>query len=200
MVVKKIGLLGGSFDPVHLAHTALAQASLHILQLDELQLIPAANPWQRSPLQATGAQRLTMLKLAIEGLRGLSVNPVEIERGGPTYTIDTLRQLADNAEYYWILGADQLDNFCSWRDWQEIVQRVHLVVAQRPETPATVPAALTRRLDALNHRLFELPFDPMPISATAIRQRLADGQSVHGMLNVAVAQFIAQHKLYQSTL
>ncbi len=198
MAVKKIGLLGGSFDPVHLAHTALAETALNVLQLDELQLIPAADPWQRSPLQATGPQRLAMLTLAIAGLRGLSVNPVEIERGGPTYTIDTLRQLPPDAEYYWILGADQLDNFCSWRSWEEIARRVYLAVAQRPGTPAVAPAALAQRLDALGRKLLELPFEPMPVSATAIRQRLADGRPVQGLLNAAVAQFIARCKLYRS--
>ncbi len=199
MALKKIGLLGGSFDPVHLAHTALAITALDILQLDELQLIPAANPWQRTALQATASQRLAMLKLAIKDLPGLSVNPVEIERGGPTYTIDTLRQLPAHAEYYWILGADQLDNFCSWREWEEIVQRVHLAVAQRPQTPVMAPMALAERLKALNRRMLELPFEPMSISATAIRQRVANGEPVQDLLNAAVAQFIARHKLYQST-
>ena len=86
--MKRIGLLGGSFDPVHVAHVALARNALQTLGLAAVQLIPAANPWQRAALHATGEQRCDMLELAIAGQDGLVVNPIEIERGGPTYTID----------------------------------------------------------------------------------------------------------------
>ena len=130
--MKRIGLLGGSFDPVHLAHVALAQSALSALALEQVQLIPTANPWQREALQATPAQRLDMLALAIADQPGLAVNPIEIERGGATYTIDTLRALPGDARYVWLLGADQLANFCTWRAWDEIAERVDMAVAVRP--------------------------------------------------------------------
>src|SRR5690606_20271707 len=124
-----IGLLGGSFDPPHLAHIALAQAALRELHLQEVQLIPASAPWQRGSLAAAPEQRLAMLKLAVHQAHGLSVNPVEIQRGGKTYTIDTVRQLPAGPHYVWILGADQLANFCTWHAWQEIASRVSIAVA-----------------------------------------------------------------------
>ena len=195
--MKRIGLLGGSFDPVHVAHIALAQTALQALGLDEVQLIPAANPWQRAALHATAEQRRDMLQLAIAGHAGLALNPIEIERGGATYTIDTLRALPQDARYVWLLGADQLANFCTWRDWRQITSLVDLAVATRPGTPLSAPPELAEHLRALGRELQELPFAPMPVSASEIRQRLARGESAKGLLAAPVAAYIAAHHLYR---
>lgn len=195
--MKRIGLLGGSFDPVHVAHIALAENALRALGLAQVQLIPAANPWQRAALHATESQRRDMLELAIAGHDGLVVNPIELERGGATYTIDTLRALPGDARYVWLLGADQLANFCTWRDWQEISCLVDLAVATRPGTPLAPPAELAAWLDSLGRKLEELPFAPMPVSASQIRQRLALGESTDGLLASPVAAYIAAHHLYR---
>jgi nicotinate-nucleotide adenylyltransferase len=195
--LKRIGLLGGSFDPVHVAHVALAQTALRALGLAEVQLIPAANPWQRSALRATAGQRLDMLQLAVAGHPGLAVNPIEIERGGPTYTIDTLRALPRDAHYVWLLGADQLANFCTWRDWQDIARLVDLAVATRPGTALNAPPALAEHLRILGREVQELPFAPMPVSASQIRQRLAQDESTEGLLAAPVAAYIAAHHLYR---
>lgn len=196
MAIKRIGLLGGSFDPVHLAHIALAETARQTLDLEEVQLIPAADPWQRSPLAGTGEQRLAMLDIATLNHPHLHVNPVEILRGGTTYTIDTLRRLPQNAEYYWILGADQLRNFCSWHCWQEIVSLVKLAVAQRPGASLTPPQELADYLAQNGATLIELPLEPTSISATQIRRHLAAGESTDMMLDVAVAQYIHKNGLY----
>lgn len=195
--MRKIGLLGGSFDPVHLAHIALAEAARRHLGLDEVELIPAADPWQRAPLAATPEQRLHMLRLAIASRDGLSINPVEIRRGGKTYTLDTLKELPAGAEYYWILGADQLANFCSWRGWRDIADMVRLVVAQRPGAALAPPGPLASHLAAAGRRLVELPFQPMPISASEIRRRLASGGGVSEMLDSDVARYIRDSGLYR---
>lgn len=196
MAIKKTGLLGGSFDPVHLAHIALAETARQTLGLEDVQLIPAADPWQRSPLAGTGEQRLAMLEIATQDYPHLQVNPIEILRGGITYTIDTLRQLPDTGEYYWILGTDQLRNFCSWHCWQEIASLVTLAVAQRPGSSLVPPQDLADYLAKTGGKLIELPFEPTSISATQIRQRLAMGESTDMMLDVAVAQYIQQNGLY----
>lgn len=196
--MKRTGLLGGSFDPVHVAHVALAKAALRELRLDEVQLIPAADPWQRPPLAASGQQRLDMLALAIAGEPGLSVNPIEIQRGGPTYTIDTVRALPGGARYVWLLGADQLRNFCTWRDWADIAARVELAVADRPGSPAEAPSALQDRLRELGRPLRRLPFAPMPVSASDIRHRLARGESAAGLVPDAALDYIRTHRLYQT--
>ncbi|MDF3847737.1 MULTISPECIES: nicotinate (nicotinamide) nucleotide adenylyltransferase [Achromobacter] len=195
--MKRIGLLGGSFDPVHVAHIALARSALQALDLAEVQLIPAANPWQRAALHATAQQRRDMLELAIDGHPGLAVNPIEIDRGGATYTIDTLRALPQDARYVWLLGADQLANFCTWRDWQDIARQVDLAVATRPGTALSAPPALAEHLRSLGRDLQELPFSPMPVSASQIRQRLAQGESTEGLLDPAVTAYIAAHHLYR---
>lgn len=199
MGIKKIGLLGGSFDPVHLAHTALAETARKHLALDELQLIPAANPWQRQPLAASPEHRLAMLVLAIAGKPGLLINPIEIERGGKTYTIDTLEQLPQVSEYFWVLGSDQLANFCSWHRWEDIARHVHLAVAERPGDNSHAPIPLQRLLDQVEKSLIRLPFEASPVSASDIRRRLAKGLSVDGLLDSAVIQYIRQHGLYQAT-
>lgn len=195
--MKRIGLLGGSFDPVHVAHIALARSALQALDLAEVQLIPAANPWQRAALHATAQQRRDMLELAIDGHPGLAVNPIEIDRGGATYTIDTLRALPRDARYVWLLGADQLANFCTWHDWQDIARQVDLAVATRPGTALSAPPALAEHLRSLGRDLQELPFSPMPVSASQIRQRLAQGESTEGLLDPAVTAYIAAHHLYR---
>ncbi|OWT55746.1 nicotinate (nicotinamide) nucleotide adenylyltransferase [Candidimonas nitroreducens] len=196
--MRRVGLLGGSFDPVHLAHIALARAACEHLRLDELQLIPAADPWQRPPLAAGARQRLDMLRLAVDGQARLRVNPVEIERGGKTYTIDTLEGLPAGPEYYWILGGDQLRNFCSWHRWADIVALVRLAVAQRPGSGSQVPRELNEVLQALSRPVVELPFEPMAVSASDIRRRLAAGVSTQGLLDAAVARYIAEHGLYRT--
>ncbi|HWK69766.1 MAG TPA: nicotinate (nicotinamide) nucleotide adenylyltransferase [Burkholderiaceae bacterium] len=194
----KTGLLGGSFDPVHRAHIALADTAMRALRLAGVELIPAAQPWQRKPLAASPEHRLAMLELAVDGHPGLRVNPIEIQRGGPTYTMDTLRNLPSGTGYCWILGADQLHNFCSWRDWREIAERVELAVAQRPGAPLEPPLPLRQHLDRLNRRLATLPFEPVAISSTLIRQRIARGESTDGLLDVAVAHYIEKNGLYRA--
>ena len=108
----RIGLLGGSFDPIHYAHLELAKAARHHLVLDRVEFLPAAAPWQRAPLGASPTQRLDMLRLAIEGMPATVINTLEIDRGGPTYTVDTLRALKagehTETRYFWVLGGDQL--------------------------------------------------------------------------------------------
>ncbi len=197
MAVSKIGLLGGSFDPVHRAHIALAETALRELALDEVQLIPAADPWQRARLAATPSQRLHMLELAVQGRAGLSVNPIELDRGGPSYTADTLLALPGDADYYWLLGSDQLNNFCTWHRWQDVADHARLVVAQRPDAALRPPEALLAHLEQTRRPLITLPFEPRDVSATDIRAALAQAHSVEHLLDDAVLQYIRTEGLYQ---
>lgn len=193
----RIGLLGGSFDPVHKAHLSLAHAALTALKLDQVQLIPAGQPWQRAPLGASPAHRLEMLRLATRDTTVFKVNPIEIHRIGPTYTIETLQALDPVHEYFWILGADQLTNFCTWHRWTDIVERVHLAVAQRPGSTCVAPDALKHWLSTHHRKLLDIPFQPLDISATAIRQRIAYKQSAQDLLPEVVEQYILEHGLYR---
>lgn len=193
----RIGLLGGSFDPVHNAHLSLAHAALNALKLDQVQLIPAGQPWQRAPLGASPEHRLEMLRLATRDTSAFKVNPIEIHRIGPTYTIETLQALDPAHEYFWILGADQLTNFCTWRQWSDIVERVHLAVAQRPGSTIVAPGALKQWLSTHQRKLLEIPFQPLDVSATAIRKRIAQKQSAQDLLPEVVEQYILEHGLYR---
>lgn len=193
----RVGLLGGSFDPVHRAHLTLAQAALKALNLDQVQLIPAGEPWQRPPLGASPEHRLNMLSLATKGLNDIEINPIEIQRTGPTYTIETLEALEPKNKYFWILGTDQLANFCTWRRWQDIAQCVELAVAQRPGSPLTAPPALSQWLGAHQRTLLVIPFEPLDVSATAIRQRLAQQKTARDLLPEVVERYIHEHGLYR---
>ncbi len=195
--MKKIGLLGGSFNPVHFAHLAMARTALQTLHLDEVQLIPAGNPWQKQPMQVSGIHRMAMLALAIENETGVRINDSEINRQGATYTIDTLRALPKDAKYYWLLGTDQLNNFCTWRDWQEITDYVTLTIAWRAGHPLHVPPQLDAQLRADGKGLISLPFKAMDISSTQIRQRIAEGLDVSAFVPAPVLDYINTHGLYK---
>ncbi len=194
----RIGLLGGSFDPVHRAHIELAKAARDALDLDEVQLLPASAPWQKPALSATAADRLAMLELATASHAKLSVNPMELNRAGKTYTIDTLKALPAQHNYFWIMGADQLQNFPSWHCWQEIAQRVTLLAAQRPGAELAIPAELQALVDGGHAAVQTLDFVPMDISATTLRHNLAAGEPVDQWIDAKVAAYIAKHGLYQT--
>ncbi len=195
--MKKIGLLGGSFNPVHLAHLAMARTALRALNLDEVQLIPAGNPWQKQPLRISGAQRLEMLALAIADEPGIVINDIEINREGATYTIDTLRNLPRDAKYYWLLGTDQLNNFCTWQNWQEITDYVTLTVAWRTGYPLHIPQELDTLLRRDGKGLITLPFKAIDVSSTEIRSRIQQGQDASAFVPAPVLDYINTHGLYR---
>ena len=176
---------------------ALATAAREALGLDQVQLIPAGQPWQRLPLGASPSQRLEMVTLAIQGHPGLTANPIETDRSGPTYTLETLNALPQGPDYFWILGADQLANFCTWRQWSDIAARVQLVVAQRPGSPLTVPPELAQWLAANQRELTELPFHPLDVSANEILNRITRGESTSDLIPEVVAHYISEHGLYR---
>jgi len=195
-VQPRIGLLGGSFDPIHTAHIKLACAARDHFNLDLVMLIPAGQPWQRDALQVNAHHRMEMVKLAISNQAKLTACSLEIDRNGPTYTVETLKSLDPKALYYWILGADQLNNFCTWHKWSDIAKRVTLVVAQRPLTALSVPKLLQEQINKGSAKLEILPFEPLSISASEIRNLLLQQQSVESLLDKHVLQYIETHNLY----
>ncbi|HYN61820.1 MAG TPA: nicotinate-nucleotide adenylyltransferase [Rubrivivax sp.] len=193
---RRIGLFGGSFDPVHLAHLALAQQALQQLQLDQLRWVPVAQPWQKARTLTPAAHREAMLRLAIEGEPRFMLERCELERPGPSYTLDTVRELqADQSDAQWflIIGQDQYAGLHTWVGFEELLQRVTLAVAQRPGAKASTDA----RVRCAAACTLQLP--DMPVSATAIRQRVAAGLDISALVPPAVAHYIHQHRLYQGT-
>ncbi len=190
--LRRVGLLGGAFDPPHLAHLALAQAAVKHLQLNELRIIPTGTPWHRArPPVASFDHRLAMCRLAFAGLSHAVVDDRESLRSGPSYTIDTVRELRlaqADIELYLIIGADQARAFQSWHQWQELLRLVHLVVADRdPQAGQWQNTALMGAIP--------LTFSPMAVSATQIRQALGSERSSPG-LDPRVLGYIQQHQLY----
>ena len=193
-------VLGGSFDPVHSGHVALAQQYVRLLQPQELRLVPAGQPWQKNgATMPPAAHRLAMCRLMVAGHPKLGVEPCETLRAGNTYTVDTLRELQaahPQTRYVLIVGADQAAKLDSWRDWQSVLQRCTLAVAARNGEVAHLPSAVQNFM--LQHRmtLLHVHLSAMAVSATEIRAHLARGESCGEALLPAVARYISEHSLY----
>lgn len=199
--MHRVGLLGGSFDPVHLAHLALARQAREALELNAIWWIPAGKPWQKASLGASPEDRLAMLELALSQDVNMRILPLEIQRNGPTYTIDTLDELTatyPHTRFVWLLGSDQLRNFCTWHRWSDIVLQVDLAVAQRPGHTLVAPPELAAFLQEHGRTLLHLPFEPLELSATTIRQRVAEGLSIRHLVPGPVADYIQRHQLYSA--
>ena len=193
--MKRIGLFGGTFDPPQLAHLALARSARDALQLDELRWIPTAKPWQKSRTITAATHREAMVRLTIEGEPGFVLERCELERGGPSVTLDTVRELQQRdgpASWIWIMGSDQYANLHTWRGWRELLQRVTLAVAERPGVATVVDPEVATHSHAM------VPLPPMPISATDIRARVQRGDSISGLVADTVASYIDRQHLYRS--
>ncbi|MFM9915756.1 MAG: nicotinate-nucleotide adenylyltransferase [Rhizobacter sp.] len=189
--MRRIGLFGGSFDPVHDAHLALARAALRDLELDELRWIPAGQPWQKARVVTDAVHREAMVALAIEGEPRFVLDPIELRRPGPSYTLDTVRELQaahPGAQWFLIVGQDQQSALPTWHRAEELLGRVTLAVARRPGAVDGVALAS-------GARTIDLP--PMDLSSTQVRARCAAGLSVDEMVPAGVARYIDQHGLYR---
>jgi nicotinate-nucleotide adenylyltransferase len=214
-VTKCIALLGGSFDPVHKGHIALAALFTEQLQADELRVIPA-RPWQKSALQATDAQRVAMLELAFaQSTVPVVIDTQELDRDGATYTVDTLRalraELGDAASLVFLIGADQLQRLDTWRDWRALFELANLGVAARPGfslADAALPPAVVQELAQRRASPEQLRATPcglvnvapslaVDVSATEIRSALCQGDDANALLPSVVLDYIQQHHLYK---
>ena len=181
---------------MHHAHLALARQALDQLQLDELRWVPVGHAWQKHRAMTPAAQREAMLRLAIEGEPRFVLERCELQRAGPSYTLDTVRELqaaTPGAHWYLVIGQDQYRNLHTWHGVDELLQRVTLAVAQRPGEPAEADA----RVRAAPTVALALP--PMDVSATDIRRRVAAGRDISALVPPAVALYIHQQGLYRGT-
>jgi len=192
----RVGLFGGSFDPPHLAHKALAACALAELKLDKLLWIPAGNPWQKAGRQLAPAEhRRAMVELMIGDEARFELDDCEMRRTGASYTVDTLRERAaahPGEQLFLIIGQDQYARLQTWRDWPEILQRAVLAVAARSGEAVQASA----QLQVTPHQSFKLALPAMEHSATAVRQQVMRGEDIRPMVGNAVAGYIAQHRLY----
>jgi nicotinate-nucleotide adenylyltransferase len=209
-----VGLLGGTFDPIHYGHLAAARAAQQALTLDHVWFVPSARPPHRpdSP-QASEYHRLAMIRLAIEDGDGWEVADLELRRHGPSYTYDTLTTLNRDglppSQIFFITGADAFAEIATWHRYPDVLDLAHFVVVARPGYPIST---LRGRVPALAHRMIEpadLAVSSTPrvilvaaetpdVSSTAIRGRAARHESIDGFVPPTVAAYIAQHCLYSS--
>ena len=205
---RSLGILGGTFNPPHLGHLAVASHALAELALDHVWLMPANSPpHKRAGQGPSAAQRLSMCRLLVAGVAGVSACALEIERGGPSYTVDTLRAIHASdpeAELTFIVGADTAATIASWREPAELLGLCRLAVAARTgsdrrEVLDTVAAVLDgdgagQRAAAERVRFLEM--DNVEVSSSLVRDRLARGEPIGGLVRPSVAAYIDGHALY----
>jgi len=193
----RVGLFGGSFDPPHRGHRVLADVALDTLALDELRWVPAGEPWQKNGRALAPAEhRAAMVALAIDGEPRFRLDPRELHRPGPSYTIDTVRELLaeqPGAALYLVIGQDQYARLHTWHEWRELLGLVTLAVAAR-DGQAPVPGA---PLMNHRHRIEVLPMPRVDVSATVIREQAAAGGDLGALVAPAVAGYIDRHQLYR---
>jgi nicotinate-nucleotide adenylyltransferase len=206
---ERLGVLGGTFNPPHLGHIAVASHALSRLGLERVLLMPSHTPVHKQPLPDPGpAHRLRMCRLAVEGHAGLRAGALEIERGGPSFTVDTLLALhAPRASsrgspqsgdasprLTLILGSDMARTLSTWRRAGEIVELASIAVAERPgDGREEVLAAL----EPLGAQMAFLEMPPIEVSSSLVRERVARGEPVEDLVGPAVAAYIAEHQLYR---
>ena len=197
----KLGVLGGTFDPIHLGHLAAAEAARSALALDRVLFVPAGDPWLKAGATISpGEHRLAMVRAAIAGVPAYEASTVEVDRPGPTYTEVTLAQLQEtygpDTELHFIVGADTVHDLARWHEPAEVLARCTLVVMGRPAQGELDLSTLDRIAPGAAARAVAVDLD-MEVSATEIRRRAAAGESLAGLVPDAVERYIREHKLYE---
>lgn len=201
---RRLGVFGGAFDPPHLAHVALVQAAIDQLALDAVWVIPTGQAWHKARTLSPAVHRVRMAKLAFAANPKVDIDERETQRDGPSYTIDTLRELKAEhplADLFVILGEDQARALPSWHRWQQVVQNAIICVAGRVNSaePRDGLSAEFVPPSAISSRFLRLEMPANPISATAIRARVAKAEPIAALVGEPVARYIAQHHLYLPT-
>ena len=189
--VRRIGVYGGTFDPIHNGHLTAAEQILRLCHLDLVLFVPTGQSWQKTTTTSAD-DRLEMVRLALQAHPHCEVSTVDTDRSGATYTVDTLQQLRlqyPQDELFFILGNDAYAGMSSWKDAHRITELAQLIVMLRANRTegGGFPAEPGVNL---------VQIDALPISATEIRQRIQHGESVVGLVPPAVSRFISDHKLY----
>jgi len=218
MAVRRIGLLGGTFNPVHLGHVRAAQEVKRRFRLERVLFIPSSIPPHKRPVAiASPDHRLRMVGLACRGRKGLSASPVEIKAGGTSYsvlTLDKIRRRFPRTDIFFILGVDAFLEFDTWRDYGRVLEQCHFIVISRPgydlaKARQVLRGSLASRMIELGQeesagarlpagpRIFLVPIAALDISSTDIRRRARTGESLRGLVPPAVETYIRRHRLYQ---
>jgi nicotinate-nucleotide adenylyltransferase len=199
-----LGVLGGTFDPIHNGHIAAAAAAQQDLDLDSIVLVPShIPPHRQDPVGAAAAERFEMARLAAAGHASWSASRIELDRHGPSYTFDTLVELRSGSagtQIFFILGADAFAEIASWSRYPEVLDLANFVVVSRPgitldSLRERVPSAFARQSSAKTRVILVAAATP-DVSSTGIRGRIRAGESISGLVPDAVAEYIRTHRLY----
>jgi nicotinate-nucleotide adenylyltransferase len=205
IVPGSVGVFGGTFDPIHFAHLAVAEEAAEVLGLERVLFIPAGRPPHKPGLEISSAgDRLAMVELAIAGNPRFAIDRLELDRPGPSYTVDTLEALAatrstdgDSADLTLILSAEAFLGLMTWRSPRRVLELARVVVAPRDGYPDAGPAFLAEHLPDLADRATFLDGPRLRLSASELRARAANGRSLRYLVPDAVAAYIGDHGLYQ---
>ena len=190
----RIGVMGGTFDPIHIGHLVAASEAAHRFQLDRVVFVPTGQPWQKSDRYVSAPEdRYLMTVIATAADDRFSVSRVDVDRDGPTYTVDTLRdiraEMGEEHDYHFITGADALGEILSWREPDEVLRLAHLVGVTRPGHVLADPGLAPGRVT-----LLEIP--ALAISSSDIRARVARGEPIRYLVTPGVEAYIAKVGLY----
>lgn len=190
---RRIGIMGGTFDPIHNGHLVCAEEARCQFELDEVIFVPAGDPWQK-PGVSSAEDRYLMTVLATASHENFSVSRIEIDRKGPSYTLDTLkvfRSFYGDVELFFITGADAVAEILSWKDPEAVLNEAHFIAATRPGYDV-------RNLGPLREKVSMMPIPALAISSSDIRARVASGRPVRYLMPREVDQFITTRGLYSS--
>lgn len=213
----KTGIFGGTFNPIHLGHLRVAEEIREFFHLDRICLIPAAFPPHKPPCEISGSQRLEMIQLAISDNLGMAVSGVELEREGPSFTIDTVQHFKSGAgprdRHFLIMGMDTFLEIDTWKSYRKLLGQIDLIVVSRPETPdrPEFDHFLSTRISGEyefdpklncyrhpeNRRIFSHKTTGLDISATRIRQLITEGRSIRFLVPEKVEAYIRTRRLYR---
>ena len=198
----KIGILGGTFDPIHLGHLIIAEEAMASLGLDRVLFVPAGDPWMKADTAITPRQhRLAMVLAAVGGNPKFKVSPSEWERFGPSYTVETLEEFQEDyglqTELFFIIGADALKDFGKWHEPERVLELCTLAVVGRPSQESLDLSALEAILPGIGKRVVMVDDVAIGVSATDIRERVAEGRSIRYLVPAEVETYIQVHGLYK---
>ncbi len=203
MLKHKFGIMGGTFDPIHIGHLIIAEEARVLLKLEEVIFIPTGNPPHKKISNVTDSlHRYRMTKLAIEDNPYFSISPIEIERKGTTYTIDTINKLKEtfnNTEFFFIIGGDSIINIDKWKDYKQLLQNCKFIVAKRKGIPCK---EIEEKIEEINRvygkTIYEIPVPYIDISSTKIRTKVIENKSIKYYVPVSVENYIVENKLYKN--
>jgi nicotinate-nucleotide adenylyltransferase len=197
----KVGVFGGTFDPIHLGHLAAAEAIWSALELDKVIFVPAGQPWMKGGTPVSPVKdRVEMVRLAVSRRKAFELSTIEADRSGPSYAVDTMyalrRQLGSGSDLFFLLGSDALIDIAKWREPQQLIELCQLVAFARPGVGLPAMGDLEAAVPGISQRLVLVEVPQVDVQATAVRRRIAEGRSVRRLVPRAVERYILEHGLY----